>query len=126
MARNLTDNKNTKGSVGKLARIQNQRFKVSIEDSLENKYCFKNLTPQGIKNFHKFVEETVGKGLSISKVDELFLRNKKNIKESMTVNGVEREVYHYGKDKKAFRVFGHYNKGYFVLTRIDPNHKTHR
>lgn len=127
MHNNLT-NKNKKESQGSLlTKKPNMPFRIAIDDSLENRYCFKDLKGEGIKSFHSFIEETVGKDLSIGTVDDLFLRTKGPVKEKMTVHGSERDVIHYGKDRKPFRVFGYYNQyGYFVLTRIDPKHKTHR
>ncbi len=96
-------------------------FKIAICEQLDNNFCFKHLKSGDLKAFHSFIDETVGKQLTISEVDKLFLRTRGSVKQE--VNG--KEVIHYGKDRKPFRVFGYYNSdSYFVITRIDPKHKT--
>lgn len=101
-------------------------FKISIEESLDNKYCFKKLKGNSIQEFHKFIEATIGKGLSITEVETMYLRTKGTVKETIKVNGIERDVIHFGKDRNPFRIFGYYNQDYFVLNKIDPTHKVHR
>ncbi|MEW4353817.1 MAG6450 family protein [Streptococcus pneumoniae] len=108
----LTDDKNT-----------NKEFKISICEQLDNGYSFKNLTKESLKNLHTFIDETVGKNLTISKTEKLYLRTKGEVKQ--TIAG--REVIHFGKDMKAFRIFGYYNNdGYFNITRIDFKHNTNK
>lgn len=101
-------------------------FKISIEESLDNKYCFKKLKGNSIKEFHKFIEATIGKGLTITEVEQMYLRTKGPIKETISIHGTDREVVHFGKDENPFRVFGYYNQDYFVLNKIDPTHKVHK
>lgn len=106
----------------KLANVK-KLFKLAISEQLENKYCFKDLRPEDIKTFHNFLDETVGKGLTITEVDSMFLRTRGGVKQE--ING--RDVVHYGKNRQAFRIFGYYNQdGYFTITRIDPKHKTNK
>lgn len=100
-------------------------FKIVISRQLDNNYCFKELKESGIKEFHNFVEETVGKNLTITEVEKLFLRTQ-GPKETITVEGTDFEKIHLGKDKKKFRVFGFYSEGGFNLIRVDANHKTHK
>ena len=108
-----------------LARVQKSPFKISIENQLDNKYCFKDLKASDIKEFHTFIEETVGKGLTISEVETLFKRKKGEV-EKIDVCGQVYELVHLGKKRTTFRVFGIFDEGYFVLKRIDPKHKTHK
>lgn len=107
----------------KLANLKSLEFKLAISEQLENKYCFKDLRPSDIKIFHNFLDETVGKKLTITEVDSLFLRTKGGPKQE--ING--RDVVHYGKGRQSFRIFGYYNQdGYFTITRIDPRHKINK
>ena len=101
-------------------------FKISIEQQLDNNFCFKDLKNVQIKAFHNFIEQTVNQSLTISEVDNLFKR-KEGPKESITIKGNEFELIHLGKDRTPERIFGYYNpQGYFVLTRLDFKHKTHK
>ena len=125
MVKRLTNVKpnNQKGT--KLNR-KNLKFRVAIECQLDNKYCFKNLKADGVKGFHEFIDSTIQKNLTITQMDKMYLR-KNGPKDSITINGVEYELIHYGKDRKPFRIFGYYNTdAYFVLTKIDPGHKVHK
>lgn len=127
MGKNLTNKNRGVSSGTKLTDRTQFPFKVAIDYSLENNYCFKDLKTDGIKSFHRFIESTVGQQLTISEVDNLYLRTKGGRSEKRNVHGQERAIMHYGKDRKKFRVFGYYNqKGYFVLSRIDPKHNTHK
>lgn len=127
MAGNLTARNEGKSTGSQLTRKAQFPFKVAIDYSLDNKFCFKDLKPLGIKSFHNFIESTVGEGLTISEVDDLYLRKKGKPTDKTKVHGEVRDVMHYGKDRKKFRVFGYYNQsGYFVLSRIDQNHDTHK
>lgn len=111
-----------------LTSVEPQYFKISLEHSLENNFEFKDIKNGGLKQLHHFIEETVGKGLTITQVEGLFLRKRGLAKNLITrkINGVEREEVHLGKDKKPFRLFGYYSGDYFVLTKIDSNHETHK
>lgn len=96
-------------------------FKIAICEPLDNGYCFKKLCKNSSKELQNFIDETIGKSLTVTKVDKLYLRKKGEVKRE--ING--RELIHYGKDRKKFRIFGYYNNdGYFVVVRIDPNHRT--
>ena len=97
-----------------LARVQSLPYKLCFQRSLDNKYNFKLINQSGLKDLHDFIENTVGKGLSISDVDALYLR-KRGL-------GLSDEI-HYGKDKHPFRVHGQYIESHFVVTKIDCAHK---
>lgn len=124
MAGKLTNKNKNESKANKLTRVQNIEFKIAIAHSLENRYCFKDLKREGLIAFNAFIEATVGRKLTISQVDKLFLRKRGDVKQTLSVQGVQKEVVHYGKDRTSFRIFGYYNSdGYFVLTHIDQNHK---
>lgn len=119
------------------------KFKIRLADKMPNRFDFKKLgNSKAAKDFQNFLDETIGKDLSITEVDELFLRRQGGVSESDRIfiskwekHGVrdlqcpfedtEYEIYHYGKDRKPFRLFGFYEKDYFVICAIDPAHKTH-
>lgn len=122
MPKNLTN----PAKISRATRLDKPKlpFKIAIDDCLENGYSFGKIKRQGLKDFDKFIKETIGKNLTISQVDESFLRIKGPVKSKEKIHGIEREVVHYGKDRKPFRMHGYYNEnGYFVLTHIDPEHK---
>ncbi|MBR1628235.1 MAG: hypothetical protein IJ679_03070 [Lachnospiraceae bacterium] len=110
-----------------LPKIRNQerKFLISIEDKLDNGFEFKDADQADIKELHRFIAETVYKGLTITEVDKLYLR-KRGLGKSMQMNRDGKEIIHYGKPRSKFRLFGYYNeKTYFVICRIDGKHKTH-
>lgn len=111
-----------------LTKVPTLPFKMSIEHGLDNKYQFKDMNPKGIKELHRFIDETIAKGLSISQVESMFLRTRGLAKSLVTqeINGVKRDVVHFGKDRQPFRIFGYYNSQHFVITRIDCNHATNK
>lgn len=114
---------------GSILNRRKMRFKFCIQESLDNRYCFKCLNKESLRALDNFIKQTVDKQLSITEVDDLFLRTKGRGQnyELKVINGAQREVFHYGKDRTPFRIFGYYNEeGYFVIYRIDPNHKTHK
>ena len=99
-------------------------FRIAIETPLVNGYEFKDLSPEQLKSFHRFISDTVYKQLTISQVDKLYLR-KQGLGSAPPVLYNDRELIHYGKDRNPFRLFGYYNTdGYFVICRIDGEHKT--
>ncbi|WP_369691487.1 MAG6450 family protein [Companilactobacillus nodensis] len=101
-------------------------FKLAITRSLDNGFQFKNLKQSGIKDFDRFVNETVGKELTISQANKLFLRTR-GPSERILINGEMKKIFHYGKDRTPFRIFGYYDeKDYFCIHKIDPNHTVHR
>lgn len=123
----LTDKNKSYEKGTQLTSRNTKIFKIAICGSLENNFEFKQLDNRGIKQFHKFIEETIGKKLTITEVDKQYLRTKGTIKEERFVHGKKRDIMHYGKDKNPFRIFGYYNTdSYFTITRIDPKHKTHK
>lgn len=126
MKRRLTNQNHGSNTPSKLTDNRTKtKFKISIERKLDNKFCFGCLKENEIKLFNKFVNETVGKELTISEVETLFKRKRGN-KYTMKINDKKFEIVHFGKDRSPFRIFGYYYKGYFVITRIDPKHSTHK
>lgn len=125
MAQRLTNNNKGNYNGSQLTTRNQIPFKISIEHSLENGFCFKDLKQSNIKEFHTFIEETVGKNLSITQVEKLYKRTR-GPKDTIRINGTDYELVHLGKDRKAFRVFGYFNRDMFVLSKIDPKHKTHK
>ncbi|MGV8957632.1 MAG6450 family protein [Lactococcus lactis] len=112
----------------KLVSSWNEKsFKFALTGSLDNEFCFKKLKPNHIKEFHKFIDEILSKRLTISQVDKLFLRTKGKVIEKEQIFGKERDILHYGKNNSSFRIHGYLNDdGYFVICKIDPNHKVHK
>ena len=106
----------------KLAR-DGEQFKLTISEKIDNGYEIKELDSSAAKEFHQFVSDTVYKKLTVSQVESLYMRSK----DSLLDEGSVRNSVHLGKDGKKFRLFGYYNlEGYFVITRIDGKHKTHK
>ena len=82
-----------------------------------------------MRNLHSFMENTIGKNLTISEVEKLFLRTKGDVFSNEVINGLERKIIHFGKDRHSFRIHGYYNEKnnfYFVICKIDPNHKVNK
>ena len=126
MAQYLTNRNKAKPS-GKPLSAKEQPFRIAISEQLENGYDFKIIKQAAIKEFHKFLSETVYKKLTISDVDKLYLRKEGLSDAPKTYNRDKQELLHYGKDRNSFRIFGYYNSdAYFVMCRIDPNHQTHK
>lgn len=102
-------------------------FRIAIAVELENGYELKDMTLEHVKEFHRFIQDTVYKGLTISEVDKLYLRKQGlgNAPPIKYKNDIE--LLHYGKARKAFRIYGYYNAdNYFVVCRIDGGHNTHK
>lgn len=112
----LRNDSSLSGSVP-LTRVQSLPFKLCFQKSLENQFNFKKMKQNGIKDLHDFIENTIGKELSISEVDQLYLR-KRGIRSG--------EEVHYGKDKHPFRLHGQYIEGHFVVSKIDCNHEVNK
>lgn len=116
-------NKSTKNHATKLTNRGERTFKFCLAHSLHSKYNFSKLKSSG-NELDSLLKDCCGK--TISQVEKLFLRTKGHgskyyIEE---IEGVEREVYHLGKDRKPFRVHGYYNEdAYFVICKIDTQHK---
>lgn len=110
-----------------VSSLKEKSFKFALTGSLDNEFCFKKLKPNHIKEFHKFIEEILSKRLTISQVDKLFLRTKGKVIEKAYIFGKERDIIHYGKNNSSFRIHGYLNDdGYFVICKIDPNHRVHK
>jgi hypothetical protein len=125
----LTDKiQTTESDLQPLTKVPTLPFKMSIEHNLDNNYQIKDMSQRGIKDLHHFIDETIGKGLSISQVEAMYLRTRGLAKSLIrqTVNGIERDILHFGKDRQPLRVFGYYSSQYFVITKIDCNHETHK
>ena len=124
--RRLT-NKNKSSQKGEKLVKSDFEFKMAISTTLDNNYSFKQMNKKDLQKLDQFIKETVGKHLTISKVDELFLRTKGPVKSKEKIDGMQRDVVHYGKDRTPFRIHGFYNDdGYFVIYQIDTNHKKHK
>ncbi|MFB9769787.1 MAG6450 family protein [Lactiplantibacillus modestisalitolerans] len=101
-------------------------FKIALTDALISPYTFKKAKTEGAKGFGEFISKTVGRHLTITEVEKLFLRTDgpHGAKNKEVIGGVEREVFHFDNGSRQFRVHGYYNEqNYFCLCRIDPNHK---
>lgn len=102
-------------------------FVVAFAVELENGYELKDMTSSHIKEFHRFLQDTVYKGLTVSQVDNLYLRKKGLGRTPPLKYKKDVELIHYGKSERAFRLFGYYSEsGYFVVCRIDGGHQTHK
>ncbi|MRF37115.1 hypothetical protein GIJ44_20730 [Staphylococcus sp. KY49P] len=125
----LTDLEEKKHTVkgAKLANYKSRKFKIALGTELENKYCFKSKKPKKVTDgLHKFLENTVYKNLSITQVDQLYLRTKGPVKEKFKTANSQLEILHYGFKNSQFRIFGFYdNNAYFNITKIDTDHKSH-
>ena len=104
-----------------------QIFRVALEVKLDNGYEIKDMTQEHVKELHRFISDTVYKGLTILEVDELYLR-KEGLSDAPALKYKgDIELVHYGKARNAFRIYGYYNAdNYFVICRIDGSHQTHR
>ena len=99
-------------------------FSIVFEVKLDNGYELKDMTREQMTEFHRFICDTVYKGLTLSEVDKLYLR-KEGLSNAPVIMSNGRELIHYGKARNPFRIFGYYNAdGYFVVCRIDGVHKT--
>lgn len=84
---------------------------------------------ESLKTLDNFISQTTAKNLTVTEVDALFLRTQGNGSnyEEVEIDGISRQIYHYGKDRTPFRLFGYFNEdGYFVLHKIDAKHKSHK
>ncbi|WP_412031854.1 MAG6450 family protein [Metamycoplasma buccale] len=87
-----------------------------------------NKNIESIKEFHNFINKTIGKKLTINEVLEKYKRinDKSETIEVNTSYGKEKfPIIHFGENHKKFRIFGFILSGYFIITKIDTNHKTH-
>ena len=109
----------------KLSRLD-KPFRIAFEVKLDNGFELKDMTMKHLAEFHRFLADTVYKGLTIAEVDRLFLR-KEGLSNAPAVTSNSMELVHYGKASNSFRIFGYYNfDDYFVICRIDGSHQTHR
>lgn len=102
-------------------------FKISLDTKLDNSYNFSKMNKKALRELDHFIEQTTHRNLTISEVENMFLRRKGNPFEEEIINGKKQKVIHLGKDKKSFRIFGFYDEnGEFVVYRLDPRHKKHK
>ncbi len=122
----LTNNKQTEKNIPARLDKKTVKFKILINSILDKNYSFTNLkNNNGHKELDNFIRNTVGKSLTISEVDKLYRRTQ-GPKDSIKINDTDFELVHYGQNNKAFRIFGYYLNGYFILKRLDCNHETHK
>lgn len=96
-------------------------FRLAINHSLENNYNFKHkkLNPAKLKELNAFIDKAIGQ--SISDAEALFKRET----DTNDKYGLEKkQILHFEVGKK-FRIHGYYSGGFFVLCRLDPDHKVH-
>ncbi|MDQ0567403.1 MAG6450 family protein [Mycoplasma yeatsii] len=124
----LTNQSNSKESKrGHLTLNKSLPFKIAIEHKLDNNFDFKDLSTDGLKKFSEFINEILGKNLTISQVENLLLRTKQKPIEKRFIKDEFVSEIHLGKDRSSFRLFGYFNQdSYFVITKIDPNHNFHK
>ena len=126
MAQKLSNSKPVREGNSHLDR-RTATFKIALEDYMHGSFNFGKMDSSGRKNLQTFLDKTVYKQLSISTVDKLFLRMKGKIRETAQINGIDRDIVHYGIDRSPFRLHGYFNElNYFVIYKIDPKHKVHR
>ena len=101
-----------------LTRNNTSPFAIVFIHKLPKGYCFKNLSIANIKKFQSFLDKSCG--LTFTEVDKLY---KRPTDEKDKYCG--EQVIHYEVSDK-FRIHGIINKGYFQVTKIDPNHKVHK
>lgn len=109
----------------KLTSRTNTPFKFSLEVCLDNNYCFSKLKAEHLRILDDFLAITVGRNLTVSEAEKLYLRTR-GPKETVYIKGEKRTIYHYGKNRNSFRIHGYNSNGYFVITKIDPNHSVHK
>lgn len=68
------------------------KFKIALTGNLFNNYGFKDLKPEAIRAFHKFIDETVGKKLTITNAESKLLRTKGKPSFKELVNGKKRDI----------------------------------
>ena len=126
MTRTLPRTTKSESEASRLPRHK-QVFRIAIEVKLDNGYEFKDMTQEHVKELHRFISETVYKGLTILEVDKRYLR-KEGLSNAPPVKYKgDIELVHYGRDRNAFRIYGYYNSdNYFVICRIDGSHQTNR
>ena len=126
MAQKLSNNKPVREGGSRLDR-RTATFKIALEDYMHGNFNFSKMNQSGRKDLQTFLDKTVYKQLSISTVDKLYLRMKGTVREKAEINGINRDIVHYGFDRNPFRLHGYFNElDYFVIYKIDPKHKVHR
>lgn len=97
-------------------------FEILFRHSLDGNFDFSKLKQSGLRQFHQFVEKTVGKNLTWQEVDATMLRIKNgNPWRNEIVNGEDRRVAHYSMG--SGRIFGYREGNDFIVYIIDPNHR---
>ncbi len=126
MARQLVVQNTNNNYQGTKLDSRSLPFKIGLTTKLDNGFSFKDLTNQELKKFDDFLKEIFNKNLTISQVDDMFKRTR-GTSDTITVDGIDYELVHLGKDRTPLRLFGYYNnQGYFILTAIDGSHSKHK
>jgi hypothetical protein len=93
-----------------------------MRHSLDRQFDFGRLRPNRLRQFHQFVEKTVGKGLTWQEVDDLMLRRKYGCPwRDEKIAGATRRVARYSMG--GGRIFGYREGNDFVVCKIDPIHE---
>ncbi|MCH4123047.1 MAG: hypothetical protein LKH74_02670 [Levilactobacillus sp.] len=128
--RQLTEQ--TTSPLGKVPRLlapddrTSLRFKLALPELLQAPYTFEKMKVGDIREFSIFLKKTVGKNLTISQVEALYLRKDgpHGAKNKEKIHDEDRLTVHFDNGKRDFRIHGYYDElGYFCVCRIDPHHR---
>lgn len=120
---NLTSKNKPEEETPTLTRHSEGVFKVAfIGAATQRRYRFKDCTPNDWYKVGKFLDKWVGK--PVLKVNSLKKRSDDE-KDILIIEGEEVQINHY-EFENGGRLHGYNSGGYFIVTRIDPNHKFHK
>lgn len=116
----LTSKNSPKEEVPTLTRHSEGIFKVAfIGEATQKDYTFKDCTPKEWHNIGKFLDNWVGK--PVRQVNSLKKRDDDKNDVWTTKSGEKVNIKHYEYSQSG-RLHGYNMDGYFIVTRIDPNH----
>lgn|GEM_PF-1591029 len=99
-------------------------FKVVFAGKAQRNYDFKDCDMQQWHQFGEFIDATVGK--KITEVNERYKRNPDRSDKVKDPLGDTYKIEHYEVNNQS-RIHGYFiNRGYFIVTRLDPKHKVHK
>lgn len=104
----------------------NPIFKVLFAGEAENGYDFKDCNPDQWHDIGNFLDRWVGKSLKdLQSSNSARYIDKKDKASDPYTNDIK-QMIHYKVTPKS-RIHGYYNNhGYFVIKRLDPDHKKHK